>query len=494
MSGLTPARLDSFCHAMEAAGLVPPDPIIADGTLHRFPTNGRPDDDAGWYVLYGDGIPAGTFGCWRYGVKESWCAKSDQQMTRAEWTAHQRRIEKIQRDREAEDQRRHAEAAAKAQWIWDSATPAPDDHPYLQRKQVKAHGLRVDDQHGLLIPVMINGAISSLQFIDANGGKLLLYGGAKKGGSFTIGTMTDNAVICIAEGYATAATIHEATGYPAVVAFDAGNLLPVAQALRAKNHDVTIIVCADNDVRDDGTPNTGREDATAAAEAIGGVLALPELDGKKCDFNDVHVQRGLDAVEAAIDSALQEQATMMTPTLSVEKIPEAAHYTPSAVTAQLHTEPTREEALIRLAQLSPADYGAARKAASATLGIPLGFLDKEWEARRAQAGQAGDAGHGLALEFEETVPAFEPVGGADLADRLAATFTKFTVLPDHGAVALTLWVLFTYCLDLFQIAPRLDLSSPEKRCGKTTVLSLLSRLVARAALASNIRPAVLFRV
>ena len=77
---------------------------------------------------------------------------------------------------------------------------------------------------------------------------------------------------------------------------------------------------------------------------------------------------------------------------------------------------------------------------------------------------------------------------------MTALFKKFAVLPDHGASILTLWTLFTYCIDLFQIAPRLDLASPEKRCGKTTVLSLLRQLVCRAVLASGISPAAIFRV
>lgn len=157
-------------------------------------------------------------------------------------------------------------------------------------------------------------------------------------------------------------------------------------------------------------------------------------------------------------------------------------------------DPAREEELIHLAQLSPADYGVARKAASERLGISLGFLDKEWELRRKLASHAGDNGHGHAIDLEDILPAFEPIDGADMGDRLAAIFTKYAVLPDSGAVVLTLWTLFTYCLDLFQIAPRLDLSSPEKRCGKTTVLSLLCRLVFRATLASNITPAAIFRM
>lgn len=154
----------------------------------------------------------------------------------------------------------------------------------------------------------------------------------------------------------------------------------------------------------------------------------------------------------------------------------------------------REEELTHLAQLSPVDYGLARKAAGERLGISLTFLDREWELRRKAASSAAANGHGHAIDFEDLLPAFEQIDGAEMGDRLAAIFTRYAVLPDYGAVVLTLWTLFTYCVDLFQIAPRLDLSSPEKRCGKTTVLSLLRRLVFRSVLASNITPAAIFRM
>src|SRR6266545_5828259 len=98
----------SFRHAIEQKGLTPPDSVIADGKLHRFASNGNRDDDAGWYVFHDDGIAAGAFGDWRTGVNEKWCGKSDTQMTAAERAAHRQRIEKIQREREQEERRRHA--------------------------------------------------------------------------------------------------------------------------------------------------------------------------------------------------------------------------------------------------------------------------------------------------------------------------------------------------------------------------------------------------
>jgi putative DNA primase/helicase len=127
------AVTEAFRAAIEAAGIIPPAEIISDGRLHRFPTNGRHDDDAGWYVLHSDGLPAGKFGCWRSGVEETWCAKPDRQMTDQERRAYRQRLEKIQREREEQERRRQATAAQHAQSLWDSGTPASHDHPYLHR-------------------------------------------------------------------------------------------------------------------------------------------------------------------------------------------------------------------------------------------------------------------------------------------------------------------------------------------------------------------------
>ena len=110
-----------------------------------------------------------------------------------------------------------------------------------------------------------------------------------------------NGVLCVAEGLATGASIYEATKHAVAVAFNAGNLEPVARALRRKFPDARLIVCADNDA--DKKPNIGVEAATKAARATAGLLAVPELDGTKADFNDLHRQRGAAAVIQTIQAA-----------------------------------------------------------------------------------------------------------------------------------------------------------------------------------------------
>lgn len=237
-----------FREAMRAAGMTPPDTIEADGKLRRFPSNGARGDDAGWCVLHGDGIPAGAFGDWRTGISETWRADIGRKLTPAEEAAHWAKVEAMRRERDTEEARRHQEAREKAAAIWQAAQPATENHPYIVRKGIKPHGVRAY-KDALVVPMFdAAGELHNLQFVGADGQKRFLTGGQVKGCYFTIGK--PDGALCIAEGYATGASIHEATGYAVAVAFNAGNLEAVAKALRAKFPEARIVLCADNDIRD----------------------------------------------------------------------------------------------------------------------------------------------------------------------------------------------------------------------------------------------------
>lgn len=296
--------LDQFRSAIQNAGLFPPEVIHADGVLHRFASNGERGDDAGWYVLHGDGIPAGAFGCWRAGLTENWHADMGRTLTDAERRQYRHRVEAATQQREQAEGERHAQARSRAAVSWEAATPAPDSHPYLQTKRVAAHGLRVDSENRLLVPIRDRaGEWQSLQFIAQDGEKRFLPGGRVTAGYFAIGK--PGGTVCIAEGFATAATIHEATGYPAAIAFNAGNLEAVARALREKMPRTRLILCADDDAGTEGNPGIAK--ATEAARAAGGLLAVPDFGAdrpdKATDFNDLATHRGLDAVKSCIAKA-----------------------------------------------------------------------------------------------------------------------------------------------------------------------------------------------
>lgn len=274
---------DNFKAALDAAALPTKDKITADGKLHRFTVQGdRAGSKNGWYILYGDGLPAGSFGSWKTGFKGTWCAKAENTLTTSEREEYRRRMDAARKAREAEEQARKTEAARNALAIWKASSPAPDNHPYLVKKRVRNHGLRLTKTNSLIIPMRDSyGILHSLQFIDGEGNKLFLSGGRKKGCYFAIGIPLES--LCIAEGYATAASIHESTGLPVAVAFDAGNLEPVARALRAKFPQIEITLCADNDEHTPGNP--GLTKAREAAAACGALLAVPPCAG---DFNDLY--------------------------------------------------------------------------------------------------------------------------------------------------------------------------------------------------------------
>lgn len=299
--------IEQFRSAMRRAGIAPPDVIKADGVLHRFSTNGRPDDDAGWYVLYGDGTPAGVFGDWRTGVNQKWRADIGRPLTSAEEDEYRIKVAAMQCQREADKTQRRKEARERANLIWAKALPCIE-HPYLAAKFIKANGARLFKDR-LVIPLWAEGVVHSLQFISADGDKRFLTGGRVRGCHFIIGNPTYAEALCIAEGFATGASIHEATGYPVAIAINSANLESVAKATRAEYPDLRLIICADDD---SATPsNPGLTAATEAARALGGVVAKPDFgpdrpDGAT-DFNDMTAHCGIDAVKQVIVSTVAAQ-------------------------------------------------------------------------------------------------------------------------------------------------------------------------------------------
>ena len=100
---------------------------------------------------------------------------------------------------------------------------------------------------------------------------------------------------------------------------------------------------------------------------------------------------------------------------------------------------------------------------------------------------------GSAFQWSEPEPWPTPVSGQKLLDSFAATFSRYVILPPGAADAMALWILYTWTFDAFSISPILAVTSPAKRCGKTTVVTLLQALARRSLAASSITPAALFR-
>ena len=292
--------LSQFREAIRADGLEPPD-VIKPGKLHRFPGVGKCNGNtAGWCRFFEDG-EGGVFGDWASGLSEIWQTKRNKPYSQAERTAFAHRIEETRKRVEKERQHQYTDAAEKAEVIWNQSTPANDSHSYLIRKGIEASGAR-SHQGALVVPVRSGGELHSLQFISEDGSKRFLNGGRISGCYFSIGTIKRANALCIAEGFATGATIHQATGYPVAVAFNAGNLEPVVNAMRQKLPGLPLIICADDDADTEGNP--GITKANKAALAIGAKVVVPDFGDHRpddvTDFNDMAALLGLEAVAKAI--------------------------------------------------------------------------------------------------------------------------------------------------------------------------------------------------
>lgn len=316
-----------FADAMRAVGIEPPGNIKADGRLHRFSTNGRRRDDAGYYLLHVDGIPAGIFGDWRTHAKGKWCARRPEALTPEEREACRARIEKAKKEAAAARARERGRAAKRAAEIWTKATPAREDHPYLVRKSIKpiatlrelpadaiksllgyAPAAKGETLAGriLIVPIGIDTKIVNVEMIDQDGRKAFLFGGAVFGGYWATGKLPEGdgegPTILIGEGVATALSAAEATGQISAAALSAGNLPEAAKALRKRLPRARLIMLADLDERGVGLAKTAE-----AALAVDGLVAVPdfgpERPGGAKDFNDCITLLGPEAVCAAIEAA-----------------------------------------------------------------------------------------------------------------------------------------------------------------------------------------------
>ena len=117
--------VQQFRDAVRRAGLTPPDEVEADGELHRFASNGKRSDLAGWYVFHCDGIPAGAFGCWRSGLTETWHADVGRRLTDAERDRQRQRVDAARQKREQAEQEQRAQARRRAESEWNAARRAP---------------------------------------------------------------------------------------------------------------------------------------------------------------------------------------------------------------------------------------------------------------------------------------------------------------------------------------------------------------------------------
>lgn len=296
----------AFLSALSSLGGVPPKEILDDGKLHRFSVNGKKGNLSGWYAVFNDAdIVGGVIGNWGTGEKLNWhwssrMISSGEKILLADKWAEAKRKADIE----------HAEAQKKAiktaQNKWDSCTEAMDDHPYLIKKQINAYGIRIG-QDRLYVPLMDEtGQIVSLQSIDDDGNKLFMKDGRIKGCYYLIGSPRDE--LLVAEGYATAASLYEATGKPVMVVFNAGNYISAIKSILIKFPNIKLTICADNDAHKHD--NVGLAKGQEAAKEFRCGLVYPkfqEVNENHTDFNDFFCLNGKESVKSLFENVVKPQ-------------------------------------------------------------------------------------------------------------------------------------------------------------------------------------------
>jgi phage/plasmid primase-like uncharacterized protein len=306
--------------ACSRVGIVYQD-VPHDGKFHPTAVSGKPtNNSSGRIKFFTDGEGGAV---WNWISRETccfWTETGTQGPTTAEIEARRLRAAEEQVKFQQEQQEMENRQATRARSIYEAAAPATADHPVFSRKKIfPPQGVRVGawPQRGIencLLAPLYNehGELRNVQAIfpevnpELGRDKDFLYGAQKKGCYFIIGEISDIAIIC--EGVATGMTIFQAVGRAVVCAFDAGNMIQVAQNIRSNFPKTDIIVAADDDHYTAGNPGIAK--ATEAARTVAGKVAVPKFPAargaKDSDFNDLARLTGINSVRQIIDDAIAD--------------------------------------------------------------------------------------------------------------------------------------------------------------------------------------------
>ena len=299
------------------------------------------------YKVYSDGVISGYFKCWHCGIEDDFCSKKKNDISSAEWIVHNERLKGAKRQEELDTKKRYKECAQLARAIFSSAIEVDaTQEGYLSKKKVQSYGLKIVDKENehtksahcypgtLLIPCYnAENELVNLERIysDASKGKYQkrpLTGAERSGAFYILGGITDQTrTVLIAEGYSTAAILHEALGYPTVITFNCGNIIAVVKLLREKYPAPHFLIAADDDRWEENEKirSSGEKAAKKACSEISNIsYTLPDfsvlgmseeklakLKSPPTDFNDLFVllmDKGLSK-----ESALKEVSRQIVP-------------------------------------------------------------------------------------------------------------------------------------------------------------------------------------
>ncbi|ELR8856001.1 DNA primase [Escherichia coli] len=303
-----------FAQVLENAGLVIQGLPQMDGAIHRVATrDDKKGAKSGAYRAYLDGRPAGWYRDYRSADDSptNWVFSGGEQHDPLA-RLHLRAFAQQQRDDNARKLQQQYNKQAGYARSYINGLPQATAHEYLTRKGIRAApGVRLNNKNELVIPFSNGrGEIRSYQRIPVTGGKdaRILKDSEKTGNWFTFGTPENGRPLLFAEGYATAASLHEATGLPVLMTVDANNMIAVAENARQIWTDSPFVFCADNDHQRE--INKGVFSATKAAEVTNGEVIIPAFtEAEKAqgltDFNDLDASRGRDDFQHVMNAQLK---------------------------------------------------------------------------------------------------------------------------------------------------------------------------------------------
>ena len=316
-------NIDLFKDAMIRSGIPFAEEIIPDGKIHRFPT-GKKNKKNGWYILFDN---AGFYGDWSKSSSHLWKVSLEGKTPREKAIINQD-IKKSRKASEEETERRNQETAIEAENIWNNANETGVSE-YLNIKKVSAFSIKYgSDQYGDFVAVPlsdVDGKLWNVQKIynkkaDLSSNKRFLRGGKKKGCFHVIGTplkeLSESDKIWIVEGYATGASIHMATNDTVIVAFDAGSIDPVINAIKSTYPHLLGIIAGDDDQWPKDGNNAGRQKAEDAAKKYGCHVVFPKFKedhhkSEPTDWNDLHCLEGLNEVKSQICNKIKNLVAMV---------------------------------------------------------------------------------------------------------------------------------------------------------------------------------------
>lgn len=302
---------------MATNGINPPLPLEANEKIIRFPVDSKDKKKSGWFIGFHSVTREGktfyvfVYGNWRN--YDSFTSMSGVKLDKQDRARVDEQIRKAKRKEELKRRLLQDEAAAEANEKWNSCSDQFNYNAYLEKKGlIQLYGCRIY-RDILLVPMRtIDGEIRNVERIFGDGTeKKGLFGGQRKALFHQIGELSD--VIYIAEGLSTAARVHDALGTGVIVAFNAGNLPPVAEVLSKKHPTKRIVILADNDqyLNEHGEINNiGIKKAEEAANLSGGKFVAPhfsDTSSRPTDFWDLYSLEGAEAVRNQISSIRPEE-------------------------------------------------------------------------------------------------------------------------------------------------------------------------------------------